>query len=475
MDAGSLVRLTAIALAAVAGVALLIRAWRYRPVYNAAVGAERERPAEQPASRSVSRPTPAEADSLVWVALSGGGTRAAALGWKVLETLAEVDFPVTRNGTTRLSKLGHEIDFISGISGGSFAAAAWCLARDRPERFRRSFLSANVQAAIWWRLALPPWRTLRLLSPEYDRINVAAELYDERVFDRSTFADLGPRPRLLLHATHLALGSRFSFTPEDFALLDSDLGGYPIGYACAASSAFPVLLSPLTLLNHGRRLDPEQLKRIDRIYRRAARNRRSDVEEDLIRRGREFYNEKGNRYIHLADGGLVDNQGLQAILDAFVTNGYIQRRLNDIESPLRRLILINVNAGTQPDEKSAKRRRSPGFESVLLYTMVTSMDILSAKRWGAIQNVCADRYKPVIDGAPDLPYAGMEEPYTIEISFRNLRDDALRRKCQRLPTSFRLSSEQLGWIDEAAPQLVREDPHFQRLQRVIERQLDGGA
>ncbi len=45
------------------------------------------------------------------------------------------------------------------------------------------------------------------------------------------------------------------------------------------------------------------------------RNAREDLNKALKVRTRDYYNDKNNEYIHLADGGLVDNQGLQSILD----------------------------------------------------------------------------------------------------------------------------------------------------------------
>ncbi len=75
------------------------------------------------------------------------------------------------------------------------------------------------------------------------------------VFDKKTFAALPVRPVLRLHATNLALGQRFTFTRETFTSLSSDLNSYPLGYACAASSAFPILLDPLAIRNYPPPLD----------------------------------------------------------------------------------------------------------------------------------------------------------------------------------------------------------------------------
>lgn len=404
--------------------------------------------------------------ALVLVALSGGGTRAAAMSWKALETLKKITYTYQdKNGTEVFSNLANEIDYISGISGGSFAAAAWCLYKDNMDIFREKFITRNIQGELAKGIIIPPWQGLRLISPYYDRINIAAELYDKTVFESKTFGDLPAHPNLLINATHLALGNRFTFTQTNFDWLGSDISKYPIGYACAASSAFPILLSPMTLINYG-----EQSSLMDDTkYRMAKRNARRDIEKDFYCRMREFYNDKTNKYIHLADGGLVDNQGLQTIIDAFSTNGIINKKLNDSDNPLKRLIIINVNAGVSPDDISCKSHDAPHVNSVIKYTMTISMDMLSAKRWMKIKELCTKIYKAVTDiGDSTRSLALLEKPYTIEINFRNIKEDNLRNDCYNLPTSFYLDEDQINLIDTVVPALVEEDPEIIRLKQALQ-------
>lgn len=403
--------------------------------------------------------------TLIFVALSGGGTRAAAMSWKVLEILKKIPYTYRdRNGNEVVSNLADEIDYISGISGGSFAAAAWCIYRDNMDIFCKRFIERNIQGELIKGVFIPPWQGLRLISSRYDRIHLASELYDQTVFEKKTFGDLPPHPVLWINATHLALGTRFTFTQTYFDLLESDLSKYPVGYACAASSAFPILLSPMTLINYGKPISlMEDIK-----YQMAKRNARGDIEQDFYSRMREFYNDKTNKYMHLADGGLVDNQGLQAIIDEFDTNGIINKKLNDRDNPLKRLIIINVNAGVDSDDTSCKSPRAPRVNSVIKYTMVTSMDILSAKRWMQIKNKCTEIYKAAIEmGGSTRSLSLLEKPYTIEINFRNVKDDPLRDACYRLPTSFHLNKNQLNLIDKTVPVLVEENPDMIRLKEAL--------
>jgi NTE family protein len=449
-------------LAVVASVGLVFwLAFRsYEPPYNV----ELSGPASAvPPSSGVAAPH--DEQTLMFASFSGGGTRATAVSWAVLEALRKIPYTyIDSDGTTVDSTLADEIDYVSGISGGCFAAAGWVLFRDNPDLFRQRFIERDIQGALFKEIFVPPWNGLRLISDRFDRIHLAASLYDSEVFDRKTFGDLPSRPTLWINTTNLALGNRFTFTPEAFGYLRSDLSRYPIGHACAASSAFPGLLSPLTLLNHG---DAEDLQD-DIDYTMAKLNERKYVERGLYVRMREFYNDKDNRFVHLADGGLVDNQGLQAIIDEFNTNGIINKKLNDRDQPLRRLIILNVNAGVVAADTAAESASAPGLFSVLSYTTVLSMDILSAKRWKEIRERATVVNRAALDLAKSTDSLSiLEKPYTIEISFRNIQDPTLKMMANALPTSFYLDEEQLALIDRVVPQLVAEDPEIARLRKAL--------
>jgi NTE family protein len=404
--------------------------------------------------------------ALVLVAISGGGTRAAAVGWKALEELRKVPYRFTNaQGKGVESNLAQEIDLVAGISGGSFVAAAWCLGPDEMARFRIAFVERDIQVALAQNfLSLNGLRAF--FSPRYSRINWAAELYDREVFGGKTFAALPSRPILRLHATNLALGQRFTFVPETFAAIGSDWKSYPIGYACAASSAFPILLDPMTLRNYPPAADLTN----DLGYQADKQNAREDLNKDLLVRTRDYYNNKRNEYLHLADGGLVDNQGLQSILDEFDSNGVINQRINFTTPSLQRLIIININAGVSLPNTSGETAEPPGIPSVVQSTMVASMDVLSARRWMDIKTKCMEFMKTKIDvGDVAESYKDLEEPYRIEISFRNVKNPADFAKAMALPTSFALNRDQLDVIDRVVPDLLTEDPEFQRLKQQLEK------
>src|SRR5207248_2666006 len=69
-----------------------------------------------------------------------------------------------------------------------------------------------------------------------------------------------------------------------------------------------------------------------------------------------LYEDKENHpFIHLMDGGLADNLGVRFISDSF-RRGTIRELINN--DAIKRLVIIIVNAGTEPPE-DLDRRESP--------------------------------------------------------------------------------------------------------------------
>ncbi len=126
-----------------------------------------------------------EEELFVILAFSGGGTRAAAFSYGLLEGLQSVIYqPAMGPPRTLLD----DVDVISSVSGGSFTAAHYALfGTEGFKRFEQTFLYRNIQGELIAR-ALLPWNWARLLRSDVSRIDLAADLYDEVVFDRAPLA-----------------------------------------------------------------------------------------------------------------------------------------------------------------------------------------------------------------------------------------------------------------------------------------------
>jgi NTE family protein len=115
-------------------------------------------------------------EDLVIRAFSGGGMRAAAFSYGVLETLRRIEIVTSAGRTVRLLD---EVDLITGISGGSFTALAYGLHGEKLfDEYEKRFLKRDVQGELLGR-TLNPLNWPALLSTGWGRSELAANLYDE--------------------------------------------------------------------------------------------------------------------------------------------------------------------------------------------------------------------------------------------------------------------------------------------------------
>ena len=188
-------------------------------------------------------------DLFLLLSFSGGGTRAAAFSYGLLEALKETE--ATIDG--RRAPLLDQVDAISGVSGGSFTAAYYGLFKERIfEDFQDKFLKKDIEGALASQVFFNPYNWVRLSSAFFSRSDLAAEYYHEHVFAGATFADMMRHkgPMVFINGTDIVLGTRMAFTQDAFDILCSDLTDFPVARACAASSAVPIVLTPIILKNY---------------------------------------------------------------------------------------------------------------------------------------------------------------------------------------------------------------------------------
>lgn len=403
----------------------------------------------------------------VCLAFSGGGTRAAALSYGVLEKLEETR--IVWKGVEK--SLLDEVDCISSVSGGSFTAAYYGLFGERMfQNYRGRFLEANVQGSLFWRL-FNPWNWLRLASPYFSRIDLAAEYYDEKIFEGKSFATLaesGRRPFIIMNATNLANGERFEFTQDQFDFLFSDLNSFSIARAVAASSAFPFLLSPITLKNY-----PHPNFQLPEDYKLGLADYQDNRRRYYWARNRAMYtNDEALPYVHLMDGGLADNIGLRPIEAAHQrSSGFIRKLINAGE--IETFLLIVVNAHTSYKDTISKDESPPGLFTVASKTATVAMENYSVETIEAVKelrdarkkaqkNIAACQKKlDQCPGAPQLPRFPVEiDPFVIEVDFEAIADPAKKKYFLSLPTSFALEKDQVRDLIEIGSQLLEESPDF---------------
>lgn len=248
------------------------------------------------------------------LAFSGGGTRAAAFSYGVLETLRDT---TVRNKDGASGRLIDHVDVITGVSGGSFTALAYRLYGDKIfDVYEHDFLKRDIQGDLITGVFNPGnWGDL--LSDGWGRSEMAANLYDQVLFKGATFGDLKKTkgPAVVVSTTDIQTGTRILFDTNDFKSLCTDLDQFRLARAAAASSAVPIILSPLTINNYAGScgLQPPEWVAHYSDVRQAPR-----AALKTMQRYREIasLDTKDNPYLHLVDGGVSDNLGLRAVIDA---------------------------------------------------------------------------------------------------------------------------------------------------------------
>ena len=417
-------------------------------------------------------------DLMLVLSFSGGGTRAAAFSYGVLEGLRATEVPI--GGKKR--RLLDEVDVISGVSGGSFTAAYYGLYGDRIfEDYESRFLKKNVQGDILTAMFLNPVNWFRLSSPNFDRSDLAAEYYDENVFDRKTFGDILERkgPLILINATDMSMGSRFVFHQRYFDAICSDLSKFPVARACAASSAVPGVLTPITVKNYAGSCGfilPTMRGTESRNFR--VREMREHMELVL--------DVKKKPYFHLIDGGVADNLGLRSLeetVDA-MGNFWTAMKVTGREK-VRKIVLIVVNAESKTESQWDKAEVIPPLSAMLgNYSTIAivrynreTMAVLqeSFGRW--IDQIREGRCPPgQISTEPGS--CGDIEFYLVDIRFRNLENEAEADYLAGLPTTFRLSPEEVDRLKAAGRKILTESDDYRKFLRDLdaeERQGPGNS
>ena len=307
------------------------------------------------------------------VAISGGGVRASVFAAAVLEQLACIPDP-RRPGHSVLERC----QVISGVSGGSLAAAYYSLfkpARLDDAKANAAFFQQykiNMGLDVGMRGAQHyishPWDAALKYYTRYRISQSLANLYDRYIFQGATFCSLNQReasgeaPAVIINAASLDTGAKFLFTnlalksnftvdpavllpklpsmvssadlpgmqtiaklcsapifrSSGFESIDSDILGFRVSCAVAASSAQPIMPGPSTLID---------------------------------------YATKG--YVHLADGGINDNFGIDALVEMYLAKLQKSRKANKLV-----IIAINSTANSGGKDRSGDPN---GYNGALAY------------------------------------------------------------------------------------------------------------
>lgn len=393
-------------------------------------------------------------DHQVILAFSGGGTRAAALSYGVLQELRDTQV----DSAGQRVRLLDEVDLISSVSGGSFTAAYYGLYGDQIfSRYESDFLRKSVQSSLIDNLLSPTYWFHAMFSG-INRTDMAVNYYDRTIFNGATFADipLDQRPFIEINATDLSTGAHISFTQGYFDLMCTDLSSFPVARAVTASSGVPMAFPPVTLKNHAGQCGIEHSYLAPLLNKTEFDNTR---EEELLKVLKSFADAEKRPYIHLVDGGVSDNLGLRAVMDR---NELVNENVDDTyrKMPVKNFLLILVNAEVKPQKPIDKTYQSPS----MLQTAGALTDALISRYTVETRALVRSQMQEI---EQKMKTAGHDVNfYFVEVDFSALDSPGLQQYFNSLPTTLELDDEEVDSLIAAGRELLRQsEPYQQFLQR----------
>jgi len=233
------------------------------------------------------------------LALSGGGFRATAYHLGVLARLAHED---------RLE----EVAFLSTVSGGSLCVGlVYALSQfhwPSSQAYRQNVIpqarhlmtTHDFQVGLLWRVLRTPWRIFQT------RADDVSWLLQQHWGVTIRLNELPGHPRWMINATCYETGKNWRF--ERFRMGDYVLGytndtDLPLSDAIAASAGFPGLIGPLVLATDRQRWFKYKERDLEGEAAEPDDTRITETVEPAFKR------------VHLWDGGVYDNHGLEGVHD----------------------------------------------------------------------------------------------------------------------------------------------------------------
>jgi NTE family protein len=323
-------------------------------------------------------------DMVVALAFSGGGTRAAAFSYGVLQGFDDTH---VQTSASNFSLLDH-IDFVSGVSGGSILAAYYGLKkRAAMKDFKERFLLRNAEENLQMNLSL--LTISKGLEGGINDPTAFPKWLDANLYNGATFKSLlfERRPTVWINASDIYNRTPFVFDRGTFGALCSDLSTYPISQAVAASAAVPVIFAPVVIQNFtgGCPLPlPDWVERV-----------RNDPDAaPLIKSyadALERYHTGDIKYVKLLDGGIVDNYGLAAFTVRRLASNTPYGPLEPDEAvKLRRFMFLVVDSGRAPSGQWAQTVPGPSGAELIQAASDTATQSGAVGTYSAFQDTMDD-------------------------------------------------------------------------------------
>src|SRR5215831_7649276 len=344
------------------------------------------------------------------LAISGGGSRAANFGAAFMLELQQ-------------RGLLDQVDVISGVSGGTLPAVYYGLGGKTgafTEPAVRQALGYDFQSS-WIRRWFLPQNIFRYWLSDFTRSDIMVQVFNNRLFHKATFADLRPYPKILLNSTVHNDHTRFTFTDDRFATLNSTLATYHVANAVNASSAFPGAFQDVTLQKY---VEPPQ-------------------------------------YLHLYDGGPIDNLGVQAIVN-YLNQNILGASLDRLFPNGCVIVIIDATPASDHPELNTNESSRTLIDYFVDTNALDAMDamLIESRRFLLAQmGIPVEKQDQEMRGrllVNDPHQCGCEVRH---VSLKHLLyagdDEALAERVTRIKTKFWIGEEEQNDLFHAAKDLMK--------------------
>lgn len=405
-----------------------------------------------------------EDDVVVGLSFSGGGTRAAAFSFGVLQEMERI--PVRGAQGPMLDRVG----FISGVSGGSVTAAYYGLKkRAGLADFREKFLLRNAEEGLQTDISLTNFT--RALAGGVNDSTGFPRWLDANLFQGATFGQFrqAGRPRVWINASDIYNRTPFVFDAEAFRAMCSDLSQYPLADAVAASAAVPVAFAPVVIQTYpGKCNDP-----LPPWVVRARDNANAPPLLNAAAKAISRYHDGSIPYIKLLDGGLVDNYGLSGFTIARLSSDTPYGPLSPKQAvKLRRAMFLVVDAKTGVAGNWINTIEGPSGVDLVKAAADTAIDASVAGSFTAFNATMSAwqsalvRWRCGLSAAERVKYGARPgwncsdlKFFVGRVGFDQL-EQARAADLEVIPTRFRLPPEQVDAVIDAGRDALRASPTF---------------
>jgi hypothetical protein len=335
---------------------------------------------------------------------------------------------------------------------------------------------------LYW--GLNPVSLAQLATPGRERIDLLIDYLNRQLFHDLTYAALldgKPHPLLILNAADMVEGVPFPFTQRKFDLLCSDLSRLPLATAVAASAAFPIALSPVTLTNHTPCPATEALAATGQwppvwvtlpltsptgYYENDQMRLTLARVENAYARGAQGGTPDGvmlKKYVHLLDGGIADNLGVFEPYRMLTTQDTDPQLLPAIDAQaVKHLIFVVINARSFAPSALDEQAATPGILDMALASINAPIDRATGGTAVQLRTLLTERFREL----PGNPIA--DNTALISVDFDAIDNEACRRRFQSIATNWHLEEDELHALDLVGQALLQQDPNWTKLLEIAQ-------